>query len=251
MRYLKFEIKNTLSNIFAIIFGIVFPNAMILLIYFAAKDQVGSAGLDIFAQTLLLRGSLMIPLALIFVGFAALFSQETEKRVTLRMILFGYTMKKQLVAKFLAQCIVATASITLYLAVCMSVMQVAIPSLYSAALFFLSIFLMFALFFILAFSIAMLAKRFSLTYGITMCIYFSCMILSGMMGIEYDQLPRALQYVSNLLPTTQLPEVISEHWSASGYNIASLAQSFLFLGGISILVLLVALHKNKPYQARS
>lgn len=242
---LRYEVKNTLGNIFSIIFGVIFPILMTYIIYYAAGSQIPAEQLETFSIQLFSTNLLISPLALVFIGFSALFSQEVEKDITLRMVLFGQSEKKQLLTKFAAQMLALLFSTTLYIVATIPLLKLPVPSFLSILLIIGGVFLFSIMLFVIAYSITLLARKFSITYGITMSLYFLIMILSGMMGIRAEQLPSAISQVANLIPTTQLISVIPKIWVNASFNLMPLLQSFLFLGAISGILYLIAIKKNE------
>lgn len=244
-QYVLYEVRNSLGNIFAIIFGIFFPTMMTVFLYYAIGAKMPDVTKDAFAVQIFVTNLQMSPLALVFIGFSALFSQEIEQDVTTRMTLFGYTETKQMKAKLIAQIAVLIFSLVIYCMVVIPSLRIPAPSIYGLLVFVASIIVLTVCFYLLAYGISLLAKKFSITYGITMSLYFLIMIFSGMMGISSDQLPKAMRLFSNLLPTTHIVSDIPQLWNSNSYNLAALVQSFLFFLAISLLVVGFAITKNK------
>lgn len=239
IRLIKYEIRNALGNIIALVFGFVFPIAMTLLLHSVLKDQAGNISVQLYVTNLLLN-----PLALIFVGFAALFSQEIEKDVPMRMNLFGISTQQQFIAKFVAQIVLFLASAVLYTLIVWPVLQLEVPSLFAVTVMVITILVFTITIFMFSYSIALIARKFSATYGITMFIYFATMILSGMMGIQYSQLPNGLRVISDALPTTNMVRDIPKLWTQDSYNLAPLLQSMIFTICLAGILYIIALKKN-------
>ena len=73
-----------------------------------------------------------------------------------------------------------------------------------------------------------------------MMLYFAFMIFSGMMGVEYADLPKWAQAVARMLPVTYINRDFYQVWSGEAYNFMPMIQSYLFLGAVSgILLFLV------------
>ena len=244
-RYVVYEIRNSLGNIFAIVFGVFFPTMMTVFLYHAIGAKMPSITQEAFAINIFVSNLLMSPLALVFIGFSALFSQEIDQDVTNRMNLFGYTETKQMKAKLLAQIAVLVFSLAIFCAVVIPSLQIPAPSLYGLLVFVSSVVVLTICFYLLAYGISLLARKFSVTYGITMLLYFLIMIFSGMMGITSDQLPKSMRFFSDLLPTTHIVRDVPKLWNMNSYNLAALMQSFLFFMAFSILIAEYAIIKNK------
>lgn len=242
---IKYEVKNSLGNIFAIIFGIVFPIFMTILFYSIYTTSVPKEAIEVFTTQLFVTNMLMAPLALLFIGFSAMFSQEIEKDVTTRMVLFGFSEDKQMRAKFIAQFIVLLVALTLYCAVVIPVLKINAPTAFALIILALAILVLSFFFFVLAYAIAITARKFSITYGITMSFYFAVMVLSGMMGVQYDQLPKFVQPIANFLPTTHIARDIPKMWQVSTYNLMPMIQSFLAFGAVSGIIYILAIQSKK------
>lgn len=245
MKYIKYELLNTLGNFFSILFGVIMPTMMTLLFYFIFSKELPVEAMGKFSIQIYVTNLLMAPLAVIFIGFAALFSQEIEKEVTVRMSLFGYTEKKQMQMKFLAQAIVVTLSILIYTMIVAPILKLPLPSIFGFLVVAVSMCLLSFGLFIAAYGISLLMKKFGPTFGIVMTVYFAIMMLSGMMGVQYNQLPAPVQTIAKLLPTTHMVQDIPKLWTKSQYNLMPLIQSMLFLLAICVLLYLWGIHSKK------
>ena len=75
----KYELRNLLGNIFMLIFGLIFPIFMSIFLGNLIGAQVPSETKDTVVTTIFISNSLMLPLATVFIGYSATFSQELEK----------------------------------------------------------------------------------------------------------------------------------------------------------------------------
>ncbi|WP_171014999.1 ABC transporter permease [Culicoidibacter larvae] len=239
-----YELYNTFGNFFAVFFGGIFPIVMTIIFIAAFSSQAG-AFKDALATQIFISNASMIPLALVFVGFSSTFSQELEQGVTQRMNLFGYSNVSMLSAKLIANLIVVTIGYILYTLVVCLAFPVLAPTVFSAVLLIASLYIMTILFFVLAYGIAMLTKRFGPCYAITMTIYFSSMILSGMMGLTQEMMPAPMKFLANLLPTAHIAQDFPKIWQSTSYNFMPFLQSMIFLAAVSGIVLAVALYRNR------
>ena len=64
-----------------------------------------------------------------------------------------------------------------------------------------------------------------------MIVYFAMMILGGMMGISFDNMPGPVQAAAKLLPVTYINRDFYTVWNGERYNFAPMLQSYLLLGG--------------------
>ena len=92
----------------------------------------------------------------------------------------------------------------------------------------------------MAHGIANWIRKFGITYGIVMGIYFILMILSGMMGISNKDLPKFLQSIAKLIPLSHMQNNFVDFWMGKSYNFGPLIQSLIFFGAISLLILLIS-----------
>lgn len=244
-RYITYEIRNALGNFMNAIFGFCMPLFLTPLFFYAYKGQMPKEAVSDFATQMYLTNLIMIPMAMVFIGFAATYSQEIEQGVTRRLELFGYVHRKQMMAKFWAQLIVVASAIFLYSIIICIVLPINAPVFGSLLAYSICILAFIFMIFLIAYAIAMLTQKFSVTFGITMTIYFGIMISSGMMGVTPDQFPKAVRFIAELLPTTRVVELFPKAWNTSLGNIAPLIQSFLLWYGVAGILLFLVARKNR------
>ena len=92
----------------------------------------------------------------------------------------------------------------------------------------------------LAHGIANMIRRFGITYGIVMAVYFTIMGLGGMMGVRLKDLPVGLQTVSKLFPFTHFGNGYIDFWMGKTYNFAPLVQSLIFFTAVSIGIMMIS-----------
>ena len=93
----------------------------------------------------------------------------------------------------------------------------------------------------LAHGIACICRNFGKTYCASMLLYFAFMILGGMMGISYDNLPKWAQIVAKLIPVTYINRDFYKIWMGESYHFMPMVQSFLFMGAVSGILLFAVL----------
>ena len=192
-KLVAYEIYNIIGNPFSSFFGIVFPILMLLIITNAIKGDVPKSMAAQANTSIFITMSLITPMAIIFLGYAATYSQELENDIPLRMGLFGFSERFMMRAKIIAQVIVLTAALAIYTLVSYTALDLEIPSFSGAATLVICLYLMGVIFFILAHGRANIFRKFGPTYALAMILYFGIMVLCGMMGIQTDQLPGFLQ----------------------------------------------------------
>ena len=244
-KLVAYEIYNIIGNPFSSFFGIVFPILMLLIITNAIKGDVPKSMVAQANTTIFITMSLITPMAIIFLGYAATYSQELENDIPLRMGLFGFSERFMMRAKIIAQVIVLTAALAIYTLVSYTALDLEIPSFSGAATLVICLYLMGVIFFILAHGLANIFRKFGPTYALAMILYFGIMVLCGMMGIQTDQLPGFLQKIVALLPMSYVSSDFIDLWQGGSYNFMPLIQSFLFMGAISGILLLYANYKNR------
>lgn len=244
-RIIKYEMLNLLGNPFVAFFGVVFPMMMSAIISQALRSQVPESFYAQANAQVFITVSMIIPMAVVFLGYAANYSQELEKDIPLRMSLFGFRERTVLVAKMISHIVFMTAGLLIYTVFVYSVLEIHIPQLKAALGLIGCWYLLGAIFFILSHAIAGIFKKFGPTYSIVMALYFLFMLLSGMMGVQSDQLPKVLKVFADLLPMSYISSDFDSFWESGTYNAAPLLQSFLLIGAVSGILLLYSIRKNR------
>lgn len=241
---IKYELRNLIGNIFTMIFGVFFPIGLTIFLGAVMGGKVPENMRESFITGVFITSSLIIPLASILVGYSAIFSQELEKNIPLRFRLFGYSEKTVLISKICANLIFMTLSLVLYTAVVCSVLKVQVPSVSSALIFIVSLYLLSIFLFILAHGIALFFKRFGPTYAVTMILYFAIMILSGMFGVQAKDFPDSIKAVAYAFPTTYISGEFIDFWQGGSYNFVPYIQSFIFFAAVSCIILFMSIQHN-------
>ena len=239
-----YELRNINGNFMPHFFGIVFPNMMCLLFSKTIGSQVPEEMRQEVMTSIVLSMSLVMPMSIMFLGYGALYSQEVERGIPLRMQLFGYSPRSGLAAKIIAHLIFLTIAFVVFGFFQVIVMDISRPAVASFICLIFSLYLLGVIFLVLAHAIAGTFKKFSITFGISMFLYFIIMMLTGMMGVKTEQLPKALQKIARMFPMTYVSNDFADFWQGGNYNFMPFIQSFLFLGAVSGIVLLFSLHKN-------
>ncbi|MCI8895215.1 MAG: ABC transporter permease [Lachnospiraceae bacterium] len=244
-RMVFYELRNINGNLMPHFFGIIFPNIMCFLLSQTVISQVPEAARETANTSLMLSLSLVIPMSIMFLGYGALYAQEVEREIPLRMRLFGYGVGAEVLAKVIAHLIFMTFALTVYGLFQGLVMDMKRPTVQAFLGWILSLYLIGGVCLVLAHGIAGICRKFSLTFGIDMILYFMIMILTGMMGIKTDQLPKGLQKCAALLPMTHISNDYVDFWLGGSYRFMPLLQSFLFLGAAAGIVLLISNHTSR------
>lgn len=243
----KYELRNLLGNIFMLIFGLIFPIFMSIFLGNLIVAQVPSETKDTVVTTIFISNSLMLPLATVFIGYSATFSQELEKNIPLRFKLFGHSEKTLIASKIVAYLIFMTVSIIIYTIITSLALKISVPTFGSAIILLGSLYLLSIIFFILAHGIALFLKKFGPTYAITMILYFLIMILSGMFGVQAKDFPAPLMKIAYLFPTTYISSEFADFWQGGSYNFMPYIQSLILFTAVSAIVLFLAINKDSRY----
>lgn len=244
-RLVVYEIRNIVGNIFVIIFGVFFPILMSAIFAIVLKDQVPKELYPKTVTSVFITMSMIIPMAVLLIGYAANYSQELEKDIPLRMNLFGYSERTMLSAKMIAYLIFTTLALFIYTGFEIIILDIMVPKLSSAIILILSQYTLSVCLFALSHGLATFFRKFGPTYAVSMLLYFGFMILCGMMGITVKQLPKALGMISKSLPMSYISSDFVDFWQGGSYNFAPLIQSFLFFGAVCFLVLIISIRINK------
>lgn len=243
---IKYELRNVAGNPFVHIFGIGFPILLSIIMTKAVASEISdNSYLSEVITSIFLGIGAIIPLATILMGYSSTCSQDIEKEIPLRMQLFGFSEKYTIINRLLAEFIYMTLAFLIYFIIGGYVIEIVMPVASGLIIYVVCIYVFAAVLFILAHAIANLVKKFGLTYMIAMIIYFGMMILSGMMGITVDKLPKSLQIVSNLLPSTYFNKDFYTVWIGKDYNFVPMIQSYIFFFAISGIMIFVMIYNSK------
>lgn len=242
---LLFEFRNVTGNPYVHIFGVGMPVLMMIVITRAVGAEISDAGILTSVVTSVFLGiGALIPMATIFMGYGIGYAQELEKGIPQRMELFGIRIGVSLCNRIISELIFMALAFCIYFGVGTAAVDLAAPKASGAILYMICILVFSGILFCLAHAIASMLKKFSLTYCVTMLLYFVMMILGGMMGISYDDLPAAVQTAAKLLPVTYINRDFGSIWTGESYNFMPMLQSFLLMGAVAGILLFISLKRN-------
>lgn len=236
---IKYELKNNLYNGYSFFFGAIFPMMLLILISRSFTADVPANMQGKIITGLFLTMSMIVPLASVFLGYAATYANELEKNIPQRLNLFGISQSRLFTNKLIANYIFFTFCLLVY-SISVFLVKIEPPKIAPLLVWLLVLYIFSAFLLALAHGIASMIKSFGPTYGVVMGVYFAIMILSGMMGVTIDNLPKFIQPLSNLLPTSKMGDGFVEYWVGGSYNFAPLIQSMIFFGAVSFIVLLIS-----------
>lgn len=240
----KYEFRNIVGNIFTGVFGVIFPIFMSIFLGVIIGGKVPEEARTAVITNIFISNSMMIPLATVFIGYSATFSQELEKNIPLRFRLFGYKERTLVASKIIAYLIFMTIALTIYATVSFIALDIQVPSLSSALVLVGSLYLLAIIFFILSHGISLIIKKFGPTYAITMILYFGIMILSGMFGVQAKDFPAPLMKVAYLFPTTYIAGDFVDFWQKGSYNFMPYIQSLVLFLAVALIILIIAITKD-------
>ncbi len=247
LNMILYELRNINGNFMPHFFGIVFPNLMCLLVSKTVGAQVLAEMRKEAVTSIMLTMTLVIPMAIMLIGYGALYALEIEKGIPLRMRLFGFGEKCEVTAKIAAHFILMTIAFLIFAVFQAVVMEVQRPAAGSLICLLVSLYLIGGIFLIIAHALANILQKFSLTFGVVMCLYFIMMILTGMMGMRTAQLPQVLQKVAGFLPMTYISNDFIDFWQGGSYNFMPFIQSFIFFGAAALILLYLSRMRNHHF----
>lgn len=245
LRMIQYEVRNMNGNLMSHFFGIVFPNIMCLVL---SKTVGESLSADIRREvmtSIMLSMSLIMPMSIMMLGYGAVYSQEVERGVPLRMRLFGFGEKSLITAKIIAHLILLTVAFVIFALFQILVMDVLKPTPQALVCLILSLYFIGGTLLVIAHALADIFKKFSVTFGICMSFYFAMMILTGMMGMRTDQLPTGLRAIAKTLPMTYISNDFITFWKGGSYNFMPYIQSCIFFAAVAGLLLMASFYKDR------
>ena len=245
LRMIRYELRNINGNFMTHFFGIVFPNIMSLLFATVAGKQMPEAMRQQVTVSIVITIAMIMPMSIMFLGYGALYSQEVENGIPLRMHLYGFCEKSLIMAKIIAHLIILTIAFIIYGVFQAFTLEIPKPVFSSLLCLMCSLYLMGAMFLVIVHSMANIFRKFSVTFGISMVIYFLLMMLTGMMGLSTDQLPKALQRVAKVFPMTYISNDFAGFWQGGSYNFMPYIRSWIFLAAVTGILVMYAQYKNK------
>ncbi|MCI8530184.1 MAG: ABC transporter permease [Lachnospiraceae bacterium] len=242
---LLFEFRNVIGNPYIHIFGVGMPIMMVILISRVVATEITDGAMLSNAVTSIFLGiGTMIPMATVLMGYGIARARELERGIPLRMELFGVNTLVTLCNNALAEMVYMLIAFCIYFPIGFGIVGAELPKASGVVLYMVCILALSIIMFCLAYAISSLLKKFSLTYCVTMFLYFGFMILGGMMGITYDNMPEGMQAVAQMLPITYINKDFYMVWKGESYNFMPMVQSYLLLAAIAGILMMVSLKKT-------
>lgn len=240
-----YEFRNVTGNPYVHIFGIAMPVLMSVFIIKMSTNQIpDAAAVNEISTTIFLGLGTIIPLASILIGYSVMQAQDLSKGIPERLNLFGIKNTAIICNRAISEGIFTAMAFFIYFLFGNTFIKPEVPAL-SGIIAYVVCMLVFSVFcFMLAHAIASLAKKFGITYCVTMMLYFAIMMLSGMMGVTYNNMPSTLQALARLLPTTYINKDFYKIWVGKSYNFVPMIQAYLFFGAVSGILLFISIKKK-------
>lgn len=249
-----FELRCVVGNPYVHIFGVGLPTVLALLITKVAASEMtgsgitGAAEISMIATSLYLGMGTLIPMAVILMGYAVSYAEELSKGIPQRMQLFGIKRSVSFCSRAVAELLFIFVSFFIFFASGCIFSEIEKPQLPGAVSYAVCMAVFSVICLALAHGIACICRNFGKTYCVSMMLYFSFMILGGMMGISYENLPKWAQAVAKLLPVMYINRDFYKIWTGEEYNCMPMIQSFFFLAAVSGILLFIAL--KRPVKVR-
>lgn len=245
LQMLAFEFRKTIGNPYVHIFGVGMPVLMMIIITRAVGAEIAEGEiLSSVVTTVFLGIGSLIPMATIFMGYGVSNAQEIEKGIPLRMELFGIRTGVSLCNRILSELIFMVIAFVIYFVVGYVAVDLKAPKASGAVLYGICILGFSVILFCLSHAISSMLKKFGLTYCVTMLLYFGLMILGGMMGISYDNMPSALQMVAKFLPVTYINRDFYTVWRGESYNFMPMLQSYLLMAAVAGILMFISIRRS-------
>jgi ABC-2 type transport system permease protein len=231
---------------FTLIFGVAFPILLSVLFSFIYSSDVPPGEIGTLNSSLYTTMIMIVPLATMFIGYAANYANEIESGSLQRFKLFGYKESTLLGAKLIANLVFFTAALLIYSAFSFIFLDIPVPNPWAFVTLIVFLYLLATALLILSHAIAAFMKRFGPTYGITMTLYFVFMIFGGMMGVKADRFPAVLRVICKAFPMYYASSgEFSAFWMGGGYNFLGMGLSMLGLFAVSCGLLALSVFFNK------
>lgn len=241
-----FELRNVTGNPFTHIFGVGMPTMMMILITMIGRKELPDGEMfSMFSTTVFLSIGALIPLATILMGYAVSQAQEMEKGIPQRMELFGISLKITLVNRIVAELIYMLMAFLVYSIFGVLFIDIKKPVFSGVCAYTVCTIVLAVIYFIMAHAIANFFRKFGPAYCVAMLLYFVFMIFGGLMGLEYESMPKGMRAVARLLPITYIKRDFGTVWEGEGYDFMPLIQSLLFFAALSGVMLFISLRKNR------
>ncbi|MDE7310394.1 MAG: ABC transporter permease [Eubacterium sp.] len=242
---MKYELLQVIGNPYVHIFGVGLPIMFAIIITKVALAEVpGEEWAPMVTTSIYLGMGALIPMAVLLMGYSVSYAQELSKGIPERMQLFGIKKSVQLCNRALSQLLFLLFAFLIFFTSGYLLSELQRPTMHGLAVYILCMLAFSMICLALAHGLACICRNFGKTYCVSMILYFAFMILGGMMGISYEDLPAWAQAVAKLLPVTYINKDFYKIWTGESYHYMPMLQSFLFLGAVSGILLFFALKRH-------
>ncbi len=208
------------------IFSLFFPVLMLQIMYNAILGDIPEIAVETFGVTLFISYLLIIPMALILMGFSTDTADQRTRGILERLNLFGFSYRKIIFHKVAANICMLLFCIIVYIGIGSAVIPIPTPNVSTLIITILALSLLTLLLFLMGSTIALTVPNNGTAISVAMIIYFALMIFSGLMGVSPTKMPEAIQVISKTLPTYYISQKLPAYWVSGGFNSGKL---FLYL----------------------
>ncbi len=235
-KMIKYELLNTAYNGYAFFFGLVFPCAMLYLLTQFTMAAVPDVAKEPVYTSVFLGMSTIIPMTVGLMSYAASSANEEEKNVPIRLTLYGISPRTQLAAKVIANVFFLFLCEALYFAFSMMVVEIPMGQGWALPVFILMTLVFAISLMMMAQGIVGIFRQFGIVYGIVMGLYFVLLALSGYMGVQVSDLPKALQIFSDYLPSKHFGNGFESFWLGGTYDFSACIRAHVIFFVLSALI---------------
>lgn len=242
---IKYELISMFKGGYIPAFGVALPVLLFILVGKGVLSNVPADMKSAVLAKIFISLATIIPLAIVFLGYASSYSRDCELEIPQRLQLFGIPTKVSLFSKIIAQLIFVGIGYAIYLVVGF-INGLVLERPFVILVLFGFLIIQSILQFLLAHGIVRLCKKFGPTYAISMICYFGFMIVSGNMGIQIESLPVSLQFIGNYcLPFVSSTDYTISFLMREPYHSSKLFISYVAFLGISLVLLFIARLRDK------
>ena len=139
-----YEIRNILGNPFIYIFGLGLPIFLSFMMSKVSTQGVTDPVIIRQITTVVFLGiGVVIPMATMLIGYAAVYSQEMEREIPLRMRLFGFSERYIILNRMIAEFLFLTVGIGIYFACGSLLLELEKPNISGVISYFICLFVRF------------------------------------------------------------------------------------------------------------
>ena len=238
-RQLAYELAIILRNFYVPFFGMIFPFLLTVLISNSLESKVPAGAFLQVKTQIMLTMIPMIGLTSFFLGEVAIFTFEVEKKISQRLEVFGFKRSGIFATKYLAFLIFTVFSTSIFLIGTKVFSGYENPTVLGFIEVNLLLLLIDGVMFVIAHSIALIFKSFSVAYGVGMVVYFGIMFFSGMMGLQPEDMPKWMKTISEFIPYSYR-DIYYNIWVGKSVELYQYGQAVVLFTAIATVLYIIA-----------